>query len=89
VIYEYSSKASRLPQGSIQPDIQWVWGARSPGLQRPEHEVHRSPPSKAEVKVRGAISQFPMGLHNMQMDSFYKNAVNGLVKGSDASINET
>jgi len=26
VIYGYFSKASTLPQGSIQPEIQWVWG---------------------------------------------------------------
>jgi len=34
--------------------------------------------------MRGAIPQFPMCHHSVQMDNFYKNAVNGLVKASDA-----
>lgn len=85
MFYEYFSKASRLPQGSIQPEIQWVSGARSPAVQRPEHEVHPSPPSRAEVKVREGVPQFLMCLHSVQMDRFYKNTVNCLVKTSDAS----
>jgi hypothetical protein len=85
VNYEYFSKASGLSQGPIQPEIQWILGARSSVVQRPEHEVHRSPPSRAEFKVRGAIFKFPMCLHSEQMDNFYKIAVNGLVKASGAS----
>jgi hypothetical protein len=36
--------------GSIQPPIQWVPGALSLGVKRPELESDHSPPSSAEIK---------------------------------------
>jgi hypothetical protein len=35
-----------------QPPIQWVPGALSLGVKRPEREADHSPPSSAEVKER-------------------------------------
>jgi hypothetical protein len=42
--------ASRPAVGPTQPPIQWVPGAPSPGVKRPEPEADHSPPSSAEVK---------------------------------------
>jgi hypothetical protein len=36
--------------GCIQPPIQWVTGALSPGLKWPGRELNHSPPSEAEIK---------------------------------------
>jgi hypothetical protein len=44
------STASRTALGPTQPHIQWVPGALSLGVKRPEHEAYHSPPSSAEVK---------------------------------------
>jgi hypothetical protein len=38
-----------------KPPIQWVPGALSLAVKWPEHEADHSPPSSAEVKMRGAI----------------------------------
>jgi hypothetical protein len=40
----------RPPPGATQPPIQWLPGARSPAVKRPEREANHSPPSSAEVK---------------------------------------
>jgi hypothetical protein len=44
------SKSSRPALGSTQPPTQWVPGALSPGVKRPEHEAEHSPPTSAKVK---------------------------------------
>jgi hypothetical protein len=49
------STASRPGLGSTQPPIQWLPGALSPGMKRPEHEADHSTPSSAEVKNDGDI----------------------------------
>jgi hypothetical protein len=41
---------SRPALGPTQPPIQWVPGALSLGVKRPEREADHSPPSSAEVK---------------------------------------
>jgi hypothetical protein len=42
--------ASGTSLGPTQPPIQWVPGAFTLGLKRPEREADHSPPSNAEVK---------------------------------------
>jgi hypothetical protein len=42
--------AFRTALGPTQPPIQWVLGALSLGVKRPEREADHSPPSSAEVK---------------------------------------
>jgi hypothetical protein len=49
------SKASRPALGPIQPPVQWVSGAPSPGIKWPRHETDHSHPSSAEVKNAGVI----------------------------------
>jgi hypothetical protein len=46
---------SRPTLGPIQPPIQWVPGPLSRGIKRPGREADHSPPSSAEIKIRGAI----------------------------------
>jgi hypothetical protein len=41
---------SRTVLGPTQPPLQWVRGALSLGVKRPEREADHSPPSSAEVK---------------------------------------
>jgi hypothetical protein len=41
---------SRMALRPTQPPIQWVPGALSLGLKRPEREADHSPPSSTEVK---------------------------------------
>jgi hypothetical protein len=53
------STASRPALGPTQPRIQWVPGALSPEVKRPEREAYHSPPSSAEVKKVGAIPPLP------------------------------
>jgi hypothetical protein len=53
------STASRPILGSTQPPIQWVPVAISPRVKRSRREADHSPPSNAEVKNCGAISQLP------------------------------
>jgi hypothetical protein len=57
---------SRPTLGPTQPPIQWVPGALSPGIKRPDREADHSDPSSAEVKnawsygaIRGCIQKFP------------------------------
>jgi len=40
---------SRTDLGPTQP-IQWVLGAVTPGVKRPEREANTSPPSSAKIK---------------------------------------
>jgi hypothetical protein len=41
--------------GPSYPHIQWLLGVLSPGVKRPQHEAHHSPPSSAEVNDGGNI----------------------------------
>jgi hypothetical protein len=52
------STASRPALRSIQPFIQWVTGALSPGFKRLGLEANHSPPSIAEVK-KGVMPPLP------------------------------
>jgi hypothetical protein len=52
LVYEILRKknaTSRLAVGPTQPPEQWVTRSVSPGVKRPGHEAHHSPPSSAEV----------------------------------------
>jgi hypothetical protein len=51
--------ASESAMGPTQRPIQWVPRVLSLGLKRPEREAEHSPPSSADVKVRGAILPLP------------------------------
>jgi len=42
-----------------QPPIQWVTGALSPGVKRPDREADHSPPSTAEVKNAWSYTSTP------------------------------
>jgi hypothetical protein len=53
------SKSSRPALRSTQPPIQWVPGALSPGIMRPEREVDHSPPTSAEVKKMWIYTSTP------------------------------
>jgi hypothetical protein len=44
------SMSSRPVLGPIQPPIQWVNGALSSGVKRPEREADHSPPTSEEIK---------------------------------------
>jgi hypothetical protein len=44
------SMSSTPVLGPTQPPIQWVSGALSPGVKRPERGADHSPPTSAEVK---------------------------------------
>jgi hypothetical protein len=44
------TSASRTALGPTQPPIEWVPGALSLGVKRPEREADHLPPSSAEVK---------------------------------------
>jgi hypothetical protein len=48
---------------SIQPPIQWILRAISPGLKRPGCETYDIPPSIAKVKNGAAIPPLPIYLH--------------------------
>jgi hypothetical protein len=41
---------SRPTMGSTKPPIQWVPGARSPGVKRQRREADHSPPASAKAK---------------------------------------
>jgi hypothetical protein len=47
--------AFRTELGPTQHPIQWVPGAVSLGIKRPEREAHHSPPSSADVKEYVAL----------------------------------
>jgi hypothetical protein len=58
--------ASRLALGPTQPPIQWVPGALSLGVKRPEREADHSPPSSAEVKNAWSYTTtLPIRLHGV------------------------
>lgn len=46
----FSPNAFRPTLGPINPPIQWVMWALSPGTKQPSKEVDQSPPSSAKVK---------------------------------------
>jgi hypothetical protein len=51
---------------STQPPIQWVPGALSLGVKRPEREADYSPPTSANVRnVRSYTSTSPIRLHDV------------------------
>jgi hypothetical protein len=54
------STASRPTLGPFQPPIQWVSGAISSGIKRPEREANQSPPCSAEVKNGRAVPPLPI-----------------------------
>jgi hypothetical protein len=56
------SKLSRLALGSIQPPIQWVLGALSPGVKRQGREADHSPPTSAKVKKMSIYTSTPHGI---------------------------
>jgi hypothetical protein len=45
--------------GSTQTPIQWVLGALSPGVKRPEREADHSPPASAEDKNAWGYTSTP------------------------------
>jgi hypothetical protein len=51
--------ASRPALGPTQPPIQWVPGALALGVKKRVREGDQSPPSSAEVEVRGAVPPLP------------------------------
>jgi hypothetical protein len=51
--------ASRTALGPTQPPLQWVPGALSLGVKRPEREGDHSPPSSAEVKNSWSYTSTP------------------------------
>jgi hypothetical protein len=53
------SKSSRLTLGYIQPPIQWVLVALSPGVKRPRREANHSPSASAEVKKTWIYTSTP------------------------------
>jgi hypothetical protein len=50
---------SRTALGPTQPPMQWVPGALSLGVKRPEREADHSPPSSAEVKNAWSYTSTP------------------------------
>jgi hypothetical protein len=44
------STSSRADLGLIQSPIEWIPGALSPGVKRPEREADHSPPTSADIK---------------------------------------
>jgi hypothetical protein len=53
------STACRPALGSTQPSIQWVPGALSLGLKRPEREAHNSHPCSVKVKNPWSYTSTP------------------------------
>jgi hypothetical protein len=62
---QFSQSASRPALGPTQPPIQWVRGALSLGVKRPEGEADHSPPSSAEVKNAWCYTSTPQCLHGV------------------------
>jgi hypothetical protein len=54
------SISSWLAVGPIQPPIQWVPGALSPGVKRQGREADHSPPTSAEVKKTWIYTSTPL-----------------------------
>jgi hypothetical protein len=59
------STVSRLRLGPTQPHTSIQW---SLGVNRPECEAHRSPPSSAEVKKTSSYISTPTRLHGMVLN---------------------
>jgi hypothetical protein len=55
-LFTTASKPALVP---TQPPIQWVSGDVSLEVKRPGREADHSPPSRAEVKMRGSIPPLP------------------------------
>jgi hypothetical protein len=55
----FFTTASRLALGPTQLSLQWVPGALSLGVKRPEREADYSPPSSAEVKNAWSYTSVP------------------------------
>jgi hypothetical protein len=69
--------ASRPTLRPIQPPIQWVPGAISPGVKRQGREADHSPPSSAEVKnVWSYTFTPPLRLHGVVLSYRTKHRVN-------------
>jgi hypothetical protein len=69
--------ASRRALGPTQPPIQWVPGAPSLGVKRPDREADHSFPSSAEVKeCVEHISTPPILLHGVVLSLKKKHRVN-------------
>jgi hypothetical protein len=62
------SMASRPVLMLTQPPIQWLAGAISPELKRPEHEAGHSSSSSAEVKNGGASTLLRLILHGIVLN---------------------
>jgi hypothetical protein len=58
--FSLPTTASRSALGPIQPPIQWVLGASSPGLKQPGREADHSPPSNVEVKNAWGYTSTPL-----------------------------
>jgi hypothetical protein len=52
----------------LQPPIQWVPDALSPGVEPPERGAVHLPPSTAAVKNSGAVPPLPIRLHGMVLN---------------------
>jgi hypothetical protein len=59
MVYFLVTTTSGLALGFTQPPIQWVPGALSPGVKRPEREAGNSPPSSAKVKNEWSYTSTP------------------------------
>jgi len=55
----YPKRSSVGVLGSIQPRTQWVPGALYPRVKPPGRKADHSPPSSAELRMRGAIPPIP------------------------------
>jgi hypothetical protein len=53
------STSSRLVLSPIQPPIQWILRALSPGVKQPGHEADHLPPTSVEVKNMGIYTSTP------------------------------
>jgi hypothetical protein len=63
------STSSRPALGPTQPPIQWVPGARSPGVKREGREADYSPPINAEVKKTWVYTSTPpIRLHSVVLN---------------------
>jgi hypothetical protein len=68
----FFATASGPAHGPTQPPIQWLPGALTLRVKRPDHEADHSPPSSAKVKNSWSyISSSPIRLHGVALS--YKN----------------
>jgi hypothetical protein len=77
--------ASRQALGPSQPPIQWVPGAVSLRVKRPEHEADYSPPSSVEVKNEWSYTSTPQ-YASMAWCSFKKHRDNFTFKSNVAFV---